>query len=104
MIIGTKDNCLTIVKNKNDDDTMLVLARKGDHIMFLFPDCDMFTHAYSEFQYRAFIDKHEVANVLSKSILSIEYNSFNDIQDEKLKNVYDALNKECYIEYIDERV
>lgn len=104
MIIGTKDNCLTIVKNKNDDDTMLVLARKGDHIMFLFPDCDMFVHPYGELRCRAFIDKHEVANVLSESILNIEYNDFKHFEDDKLMSAYYALSREFYIQYMDERV
>ena len=94
-----KDNCLTIVRNKNDDDTMLVLALKADHIMSMFPDCDMFVHPYGELRYRAFIDKHEVANTLSESILSIEYNDFKHFEDDKLMSAYYALSRECYVQY-----
>tara|TARA_B100001094_G_C18017941_1_gene713591 strand:+ start:545 stop:859 length:315 start_codon:yes stop_codon:yes gene_type:complete len=104
MIIGTKDNCITIVRNKNDDDTMLVLALKADHIMSMFPDCDMFVHPYGELRYRAFIDKYEVTNALSKSILNIEYNDFKHFEDDKLMSAYYALSRECYVQYIDERV
>ena len=94
MIIGTKESCLTIVKNKNDDDTLLVLARSKKHIKSMFPDCDMFIHPYADFQYRAFIDRGDV----------IKYTDFTDIRDVALNSVYSAANRDCYVQFIDERV
>ena len=104
MIIGTKESCLTIVKNKNDDDTLLVLARSKKHIKSLFPDCDMFIHPYADFQYRAFIEKEDVAGVIMDMILKMKYTEFTDIRDVTLSSVYDAANKDCYVQFIDERV
>ena len=104
MIIGMKNNCLTIVKNRNDDDTMLVLALKADHIMSMFPDCDMFVHPYGELRYRAFIDKGELVDVLVDSVSNIEYYDFKHFEDDKLMCAYYALSRECYIQYIDERI
>lgn len=104
MIIGMKNNCLTIVKNRNDDDTMLVLALKADHIMSMFPDCDMFVHPHGELRYRTFIDKGELADVLVDSVSNIKYNNFKHFEDDKLMSAYYALSKECYLQFRDERV
>ena len=103
MIIGTKESCLTIVKNKNDY-TLLVLARSEKHIKSLFPDCDMFVHPYADFQYRAFIEKNIVAEVVMDLIFNLEYTNFTDIRDVTLSSVYDTANRDCYVQFIDERV
>lgn len=99
MIIGMKDNCLTVVKNRNDDDTMLVLALKADHIMSLFPNCDMFVHPYGELRYRAFIDKDELTDALIDSVSNIKYDNFKHFEDDKLMSAYYALSRECHMQF-----
>ena len=104
MIIGTKESCLTIVKNKNDDDTLLVLARSKKHIKSMFPDCDMFIHPYADFQYRAFIDRGDVIKKMISMITDMEYTVFTDIRNVALNSVYSTANRDCYVQFIDERV
>ena len=51
MWIGLSDGWLSIVANRNDDETLLVRARSESHIMSAFPDCDMFVLKYAEYHY-----------------------------------------------------
>lgn len=104
MIIGTKESCLTLVKNKNDDDTLLVLARSEKHIKSMFPDCDMFIHPYADLQYRAYIDRDDIIKKMRSLIADMEYTDFTDIRDVTLSSVYSTANKDCYVQFIDERV
>jgi len=104
MIIGTKESCLTVVKNKNDDDTLLVLARSEKHIKSMFPDCDMFIHPYADFQYRAFIDRDDFTEKMISLITNMEYTDFTDIRDVTLNSVYSTASKDCFVQFIDERV
>lgn len=104
MIIGLEDGCLTLVRNKNDDEAILVLARCEEHILSVFPDCDIFMHAYADFQYRAFVNEIEVAQKIVNMVTSIGYDTFTNIEDDRLRSAYSSMNQECYIQYIDERI
>lgn len=105
MWIGLNDGWLSIVANRNDDETLLVRARSESHIMSAFPDCDMFVLKNADYPYRAYIARYLVANVVSQRLIETEYDNFKaSVRDEKLYDMYTNMWQECYSQYIDERV
>ena len=105
MWIGLNDGWLSIVANRNDDETLLVRARSESHIMSAFPDCDMFVLKNADYPYRAYIERYHVANVVSQRLMETEYDNFKaSVRDEKLHDLYTNMWQECYSQYIDERV
>jgi hypothetical protein len=105
MWIGLNDGWLSIVANRNDDETLLVRARSESHIMSAFPDCDMFVLKNADYPYRAYIERHRVAQEMVKRVIEIEYDNFKaSVRDEKLHDMYTNMWQECYSQYIDERV
>lgn len=104
MWIGLNDGWLSIVANRNDDETLLVRARSESHIMSAFPDCDMFVLENADYPYRAYIERRLVANEISKRLMEIDYDNFKaSVQDLKLKDMYTNVWHECYATYRDER-
>lgn len=104
MWIGLEDAWLSVVKNLNDDETLLVRARKLKHLTNVFPDCDYFKDSEADYPYRAFIPRHEVADGISSRLATIEYPNFKAaVQDVKLHNLYTTIWREAWYAYMDER-
>ena len=114
MWIGLNDGWLSIVANRNDDETLLVRARSKSHIMSAFPDCDMFVLEDADYPYRAYIERRLVANQISKRLMEIDYDNFKAsvyLKDgraptrkgHKLHDMYTNIWHECYVTYQDER-
>tara|TARA_R110002167_G_scaffold160643_1_gene356745 strand:- start:4452 stop:4793 length:342 start_codon:yes stop_codon:yes gene_type:complete len=104
MWIAFNDSWLSIVENRNDEDTLLVRARSKDHILNVFPNCDWFKDETADYPYRVYITREHVADVVSKRLMEISYPNFkNSVDDEKLHNVYSNIWSEIYYCYHDER-
>lgn len=104
MWIGLNDGWLSIVRNINDNETLLVRARSLSHLTNVFPDCDYFLDENADYTYRAYIGRVEVANVLSDRIMKISYPNFKaSVEDRKLLNVYSSVWADFYYGYFDER-
>ena len=116
MWIGLNDGWLSIVANRNDDETLLVRARSESHIMSAFPDCDMFVLKNADYPYRAYIERRLVANEISKRLMEIDYDNFKasvhltqertpngEWKGQKLHDMYSSMWHDCYVTYLDER-
>ena len=80
---------LSIVKNRNDERTLLVRARSLKHILAAFPDCDHFKDTTADYPYRAYIDREEVAKKIAEELMNIQYDNFKaSVKDSRLQNVY----------------
>ena len=92
MWIGMNTGWLSIVKNRNDERTLLVRARDLDHILAAFPDCDHFKDDTADYPYRAYITREEVSQRIAEGLMEIEYDNFKaSVRDKHLLTAYDMV-------------
>jgi hypothetical protein len=73
-----KDSFLSIVADSGHKDRLLVRARiKGD-LERAFPSAQVFSLKRSDYRYRAFIDRAEVARAIAEQVGRIDYPNFKD--------------------------
>ena len=100
MWIVLNKSFLSIVKNRNDKNTLLVRARVKGDINKVFQDADVFEDDNADYKYRSYIDRKIVANEISKELMNINYDNFKSSvsKDDFTRinayiNVWSALNK-----------
>lgn len=92
MWIGLNDGWLSIVKNYNDDETLLVRARKLTHLTNVFPKCDYFKDSLADYPYRAYIPREEVGEAVKNRLKETGYTNFkNSVKDKQLKALYNEM-------------
>ena len=86
------DGWLSIVRNFNDDETLLVRARKLAHLTNVFPDCDYFKDSSADYPYRAFISREEVGEAVKVRLKETGYTNFKaSVKDRQLKALYNEM-------------
>lgn len=76
MWVFLRDSFLSIVADQGSSNMLLVRARiKGD-IERCFPRAGVLEVVPSDYRYRAFIERKEVATVLAEAVASISYPNF----------------------------
>ena len=100
MWIVLNNSFLSIVKNRNNENQLIVRARVKGDIEKIFEDADVFEDENADYKYRSYIKKENVANVISNELLKIDYDNFkssvskDDIdRSHAYMNVWSALNK-----------
>jgi hypothetical protein len=100
MWIVLNKSFLSIVKNRNDKNTLLVRARVKGDINKVFQDADVFEDYNADYKYRSYVDRQVVANVISEELMNINYDNFKSsvskddiIRKNAYMNVWSALNK-----------
>ena len=100
MWIVLNKSFLSIVKNRNNENQLLVRARVKGDIEKVFEDADVFEDMNADYKYRSYISRENVANVISYELLKIDYDNFkssvskNDLdRSHAYMNVWSALNK-----------
>lgn len=100
MWIVLNNSFLSIVKNRNDENELLVRARVSGDIEKVFNDADVFEDANADYKYRSYLDKKVVANTISEELMNINYDNFKSSvsKDDKMRSsaymkVWSALNK-----------
>ena len=89
MWISLNDGFLSIVRNNNDDKTLLVRARTQEHLDSVFPDCESWYDGKADYPFRAYIRRKDVAALLANRILSIDYPNFKaSVDDYTLMSAY----------------
>ncbi|MDP8244753.1 MAG: hypothetical protein P9L94_11770 [Candidatus Hinthialibacter antarcticus] len=84
MWIFTSNAFLSIVVHKNDPSIRLVRGRCNGDIEAVFPDANVFEDVAADYRYRAVIPVDDVACVLAKHVLEMDYTNFkNSIPNEK---------------------
>ena len=89
MWICTSTSFLSVVADRDNKDRLLVRARLKGHIESVFPNTVIFTKANSDYLYRSFIPRSEVAQVIAKQVEAITYDNFKN--SVKSKPYHDAL-------------
>ena len=78
MWVFLKDSFLSIVADRGHKDRLLVRARiKGD-LERAFPHAKVLALKNSDYRYRAFVDRAEVARVIAAYVEAIDYPNFKD--------------------------
>lgn len=89
MWICLNDAFLSIVKNRNDDETLLVRARNPAHLLHVFPDCSIWSDEKADYPFRAYIERDEVAKIIGQRLMDIEYPNFKDsVKEHNLLSAY----------------
>ncbi|MHA1662981.1 MAG: hypothetical protein ACTSVR_06970 [Candidatus Thorarchaeota archaeon] len=89
MWICLNDAFLSIVKNSNDDETLLVRARSQEHFDNVFPDCHSWFDGYADYPIRAYIERDLVAKVIGQSLMDIQYPNFkSSVKEDNLLRAY----------------
>jgi hypothetical protein len=78
MWVFLRDSFLSIVADRGHKDRLLVRARiKGD-LERAFPRAKVVSLKNTDYRYRAFIDRAEVARALAEQVARIDYTNFKD--------------------------
>ena len=100
MWIVLNKSFLSIVKNRNNGNQLLVRARINGDIEKVFPDADVFEDIDADYKFRSYIDREVVANAIGKELLNINYDNFKSsvskddvIRSNAYMKVWMALNK-----------
>ena len=94
MWIIMNDAFLSEVQNIYDEDELLVRARVEGDIERVFPNAEVFADEGSDYKYRSYLNKREVAKVIEWSVLDIDYGNFKNSvpsSDSKRRIVYDRV-------------
>ena len=100
MWIVLNKSFLSIVKNRNDQNQLLVRARVNGDIEKIFADADVFEDKDADYKYRSYIDRKVVANAIGEKIMNINYDNFkssvskdDSIRSNAYMKVWMALNQ-----------
>ena len=94
MWIIMNDAFLSVVQNIYDEDELLVRARVEGDIERVFSNAKVFEDEGSDYKYRSYLNKREVAKVIEWNVLDIDYGNFKNSvpsSDSKRRKVYDRV-------------
>ena len=77
-----------------DEDELLVRARVEGDIERVFSNAEVFEDEGSDYKYRSYLNKREVAKVIEWNVLDIDYGNFKNSvpsSDSKRRKVYDRV-------------
>lgn len=69
---------LSIVSKGGDKSKLCVRARRREHITNVFPDAQVIESTNTDYAFRAFIKRDEVARVIAGRLENIDYDNFKN--------------------------
>ena len=78
MLVFLNNSFLSIVKNRNNKDELLVRSRIKRDIEKVFSDSDVFEMENSDYKYRSYIKKTGVSCKLKNIVEDINYDNFKN--------------------------
>lgn len=89
MWICLNDAFISVVSKGEDKSQLCVRARRRSHLQVLFPDAEIIEGAGTDYAYRIFVDRKEVARVIGRRLADISYDNFKDsVGNYDLKRAY----------------
>jgi hypothetical protein len=89
MWVCLNNSFLSIVQNRNNLEQLLVRSRRKGDIEKVFPEAKVIQEAGSDYRYRAFINRDNVANAIAREVSNIDYGNFkNSVRDHDLHDAY----------------
>ena len=90
MWIVLNKSFLSIVKNRNNNEELLVRSRVNGDIEKVFKEANVFEDLNADYRYRAYIKRSEVAKTISEELLNINYDNFKNSVSKNDKNRLNA--------------
>ena len=85
MWIFTNEAFLSVVHKNCQPDELMVRARREGDIEAVFPNAKVKKTVGNDYLFRAVIKREEVARVVAKQLLELQYDNFKDsIRDDQL--------------------
>ena len=78
MWIVLNKSFLSIVKNRNNDEELLVRSRVNGDIEKVFQNANVFEDLKADYRYRSYIRRSEVAKTISEELLNINHDNFKN--------------------------
>ena len=89
MWLMTNKAFLSVVKDRGNNERVLVRARVAGHIESVFPDADVFTDGNADYMFRAFLPRAQVMAALGNLVFDIDYDNFkNSVKNKRLHDAY----------------
>ena len=91
MWIMMNNSFLSVVKNINQPDELLVRSRVDGDIQKIFPGAKVVADVGTDYKYRSSIDKEIVSKAIEKEIKNIDYDNFKNsisFEDKKRHDIY----------------
>lgn len=83
------DGFISVVQNRENDDELLVRARRREILKRLFPNKKAFTDKHADYRYRLFVTRDEFKAVVAARVEEINYDNFkNSVENEELHDLY----------------
>ena len=76
MWLYSKDNFLSIVEDHDDPDMLLVRARFRGDIEDIFPAADVIEGGGTDYLFRAWVKRTDVADAVRAQVMNIDYPNF----------------------------
>lgn len=90
MWICTNVGFVSVVQSDKDPMTFKVRARRRKHLETLFPNHTIQETENTDYKYRVFVDRVEMANTLKEWVMDIDYGNFkNSVEDDDLHHLYE---------------
>ena len=100
MWIVLNKSFLSIVKNRNNENELLVRARVKGDIEKVFSNAETFEDIKADYKYRSYIKRKDVAFAISRELIDIDYDNFkssvskdDNIRKNAYMDVWSVLNK-----------
>lgn len=102
MWIFTNNGFISIVADREDPEygRLLVRSRDRDHLQNLFPNAKIFSKTPSDYRWRAWISRSEVAELLLSTVMSLNYTNFKaSIKDDRYHDACLNVWEDMYTAY-----
>lgn len=94
MWIFQNKSMISIVEDKDDPDYVVVRARVKEDLLDMFPETYIIESVNSDYQFRVFISKQEMALIIYGRIMGIDYHNFKNsipANDDLRYNAYSSV-------------
>lgn len=102
MWLFTNKGFVSVVADRADTKTgnLLVRARDRNHLAELFPNAEIFSKTPSDYKWRAWVSREDVAELMLQTVNSIDYTNFKDsIRDDTYHDACLEVWEAMYLAY-----
>ena len=85
MWLFSKNNFLSIVRDKGNPNRLLVRGRLKGDIEAMFPAAEVIEGAGSDYLFRAFVDRTTVLKAVADTVSDLDYTNFKNANAEERK-------------------
>ena len=82
MWLFSKNNFLSIVKDRGNPNKLLVRGRLRGDIETMFPLAEVIEGVGADYLFRAFVDRTTVVKAVADTVSNIDYHNFKNANDE----------------------